>query len=98
MKKHLQWDEPLHDDLKNKWNVTSQNIQDATALILIPRQYLQLIPSSLANIHVFADASISSRLSSSKQSHIIYYVKEQGSTTQVFDIAQNRIVGCYIGR
>ena len=35
--KHLQWDDPLHDDLANKWNAISQNIQDATALISIPR-------------------------------------------------------------
>ncbi|MCY3927479.1 MAG: A17 family peptidase [Acidobacteria bacterium] len=55
--KCLQWDEPLHDDLKNKWNVISQNIQDATTLISIPRQYFQFTPSSSATIHVFADAS-----------------------------------------
>lgn len=26
--KHLQWDKPLYDDLKKKWNEISQNIED----------------------------------------------------------------------
>ena len=55
--KRLQWDEPLHDDLKNKWSVISQNIQDVTSLASIPRQYFQFTPSSPVALHVFADAS-----------------------------------------
>ena len=55
--KHLQWDEPLHDELKNKWNVISQNIQNATSQTSVPRQYFQFTPSSPVALHIFADAS-----------------------------------------
>lgn len=55
--KHLQWDEPLHDKLESRWNVISQNIQNATSQTSIPRQYFQFTPSSLVALHIFADAS-----------------------------------------
>ena len=55
--KHLQWDEPLHDELKNKWNVISQNIQNATSQTSVPRQYFQFTPSSPVALHIFPDAS-----------------------------------------
>ena len=42
--KYLQWDEPLHDELKNKWNVISQNIQNATSQTSVSRQYFSDAP------------------------------------------------------
>ena len=55
--KHLQWDEPLHDELKNKWNILSQNIQNATSQTSMSRQYFQFTPSTPVALHIFADAS-----------------------------------------
>ena len=55
--KNLQWDEPLDDELKNKWNILSRNIQSATSHTSVPRRYSQCTTSSPVALHIFADAS-----------------------------------------
>ena len=55
--KHLQWDEPLDDELKNKWNILSQNIHSATSQTSVSRRYFQYTTSSPVALHIFADAS-----------------------------------------
>ena len=57
MGKNLQWDEPLDNELKNKWNILSRNIQSVTSHTAVPRRYSQCTTSSPVALHIFADAS-----------------------------------------
>ena len=56
----LAWDEPLNQDLAERWSNISTDIQEATSIVH-PRLYLlhHSQPTAITQIHVFTDASLS---------------------------------------
>lgn len=57
-KRHFDWDEPLDEDIHDKWSLIAADIQQAANSITMPQAYHSyLVSESNQHLYIFCDAS-----------------------------------------